>query len=66
MDLKETNDHIQIKIKKPNPRKEPPVSSEAKNKEFKDIDVLCIFKTKVESQNLEQGTTKDHWLNTNP
>ena len=60
MDLTETSDYIQIMIKIPNPKKETPVSSKALNRDFKDMVVLCIFKIKVESQNLEQGTTKDH------
>ena len=55
-----TSDHIQIKIKIPKPKKEPPASSEAPNQDFKEMVVLFIFKIKVESQNLEQGTTKDH------
>ena len=38
---------------------------QTKNKVLKDMYVLCPFKIKVESQNLEQGTTKDHWLYTN-
>ena len=53
MDLTETNDYIQIKIKIPNPKKETPASSKAPNQDFKDMVVLCIFKIKVESQNLE-------------
>ena len=60
MDLTETSEYIQIKIKIPNPKKETPVSSKAPNQDYKDIVVLCIFKIKVESQNLEQGTIKDH------
>merc|ERR1711954_468870 len=56
--LTETSDHNQIKIRIPNPRKEPTVSSKAPNQDFQDILVLCIFKIKVASQNLEQGTTK--------
>ena len=60
MGVWKTSDHIQIKIKISNPRKEPAVSSKAPNQDFKDMDVLCIFKIKVESQNLEQGTIKDH------
>ena len=46
-----TSDYIQIKIKMPNPMKEPPASSRAPNQDFKDMVVLCIFKIKVESQN---------------
>ena len=38
------SDHIQIKIKMPDPSQEPPVSSKAPDQEFKDMDVLCTFK----------------------
>ena len=48
-----TSDHIQIKIKMPNPSQVPPVSSKALNKDLKDMDILCTFKIKTESQNLE-------------
>ena len=47
-----TSYHIQIKIKIPNPSQEPPVSSKAPIVDLKEIDVLCIFKIKMESQNL--------------
>ena len=60
MYLTETSDYIQIKIKIPNPQKETPAFFKAPNQDFKDMVVLCIFKIKVESQNLEQGTIKDH------
>ena len=60
MDVSKAIGHIQIKIKTPNPKKETPASSKAPNQDFKDMVVLCIFKIKVESQNLEQGTIKDH------
>ena len=49
-----------IKIKMPNPSQEPPMSSKAPSEDFKDIDVLCIFKINIESQNLEHGCFKDH------
>ena len=48
-----TNDHIQIKIKMPNPSQEPPASSKAPNEDLKDMDVLCNFKIKTETQNLD-------------
>ena len=54
-----TSDHIQIKIKMPNPSQEPPESSKAPNKDFKDKDVLCTFKIKIESQNVNNGCIKD-------
>ena len=56
-----TNDHIKIKIKIPNPSQEPPVSSKAPNQDLKDMDVLCTFKIKIESQNLEYEWAKDQW-----
>ena len=46
-----TSYHIQINIKIPNPSQEPPVSSKAPNVDLKEIDVLCTFKIKMESQN---------------
>ena len=52
---------IQIKIMMPNPSQEPLVSSEAPNENLKDIDVLCTFKIKIESQNLDHGCIKDQW-----
>ena len=44
----------------PDPSQEPPASYKAPNQDFKDMAVLCIFRIKAESQNLEQGTIKDH------
>ena len=43
--------HIQINIKMTNPSQEPPASSKAPNEDLKDMDVLCTFKIKIESQN---------------
>jgi len=60
MDVSMPYDHIQIKIKMPNPSQEPPVSYKSPNVVSKDIDVLCTFKIKIESQNLEHGCIKDH------
>merc|ERR1711954_544487 len=54
------SDHIQIKIRMPNPSQEPPASSKAPNDDFKDMDVLCTLKIKKESQNLDHGYIKDH------
>ena len=56
MGVSKTSDHIQIKIKMPNPSQEAPVSSKPLNQ---DIDVLCTLKIKIERQNLEQGCIKD-------
>ena len=53
MGISKTSDHIQIKIQMPNPRQEPPASSKAPNEDLKGMDVLCTFKIKKESQNLE-------------
>ena len=59
MDVSKASDHIQIKNKMPNPSQEPPASSKAPNEDLKDMDVLCTFKIKVESQNLDPGCMKD-------
>ena len=60
-----TSDHIQIKIKMPNPRQDPPVSSKALNKDFKNMDVHGTFKIKIEDNNLENGSTKYQWTYAN-
>ena len=60
MDPSKTSDHIQIKIKMQNLSQEPPVSSKAPNQDLKDMDVLCTFKIKIESQNLEHGYIKNN------
>ena len=46
MGVSQTSDHIQIKI--PNPSQEPPAPAKAPNHDFKDMDVFCNFKTKLE------------------
>ena len=61
MCVPKTRDHIQINIRMPNPSQEPPASSKAPNQDLKDMDVLCTFKIKIESQNLEYWCTKDQW-----
>ena len=38
---------------------EPPASSKAPIQDLKDMDVLCTFKIKLESQNSEHGHIKD-------
>ena len=58
MGVSKTSDHIQIKIKMPNPSQEPPASSKAPNEDLKDIDVLYTFKIKIESQNVAHGNIK--------
>ena len=52
VDILKTSDHIQIKVKMPNPSQEPLASSKSPNEDLKDMGVLCIFKTKIESQNV--------------
>ena len=54
-----TSDHIQIKIKMPNPSQEPPVSSKVPNEVLKDMDVLCTLKIMIERENWEHGCIKD-------
>ena len=59
MGVSKTSDHIQMKIKIASPNQEPPVSSKALNQDLKDMDILCTFKTWIESQNLDYGYIKD-------
>ena len=59
MVVSKTSEYIQIKIKMPNPSQEPPASSKSPNEDLKDMDVLCTFKIKIESQNLGHGYIKD-------
>ena len=61
MSVSKTSKHIQIEIRIPNHSQEPPASSKAPDEDLKDMDVLCTFKIKIESQNLEYGCTKDQW-----
>ena len=61
MGISKTSDHIQIKIKMPNPSQEPPASSKAPKEDLKDMDVLCTFKIKIESQNLDHWYIKNQW-----
>merc|ERR1712112_308046 len=59
MGISKTSDYIQNKIKMPNPSQEHPESSKAPNEDLKDMDVLCTFKIKIESQNLDHVYIKD-------
>ena len=59
MGVSMTIDHIQIKTNLPNLSQEPPASFKARTEDLKDMDVLCTFNIKIESQNLEYGCTKD-------
>ena len=36
--------------------------SKSPNKDIKELDVLCTFKIKIESQNSDHGSVKDQWL----
>ena len=49
MGVSKSSDHLQIKIKMQNPSEEIPLPSKAPNEDLKDLDVLCIFKIKIES-----------------
>ena len=49
MDMSESTDHIQSKIKMLNPSQEPPAPPKAPNADLKDKDVLCTLKIKIES-----------------
>ena len=49
----------ETKIKMPKSSQEPPTSSKAPNDDLKDMDVLCPFKVKIESQNSDHGCIKD-------
>ena len=44
--------------KMPNPSQEPPASSKAPNEDLKDMDVLCTFRIRIESQILKNGVSK--------
>ena len=61
MGVSKTSDQILIKIKMPNSSQVPPASSKAPDEDLKDMNVLSTFKTKIESQNLDQGNIKDQW-----
>ena len=57
--VQKASERIQINIKMRNPSQEPPASSKAPNKDIKDMDVLCTFKIKIKSQNVDHGCIKD-------
>ena len=59
MGASKTSDHIRIKIKMLNSSQGHPASSKAPNEDLKDMDVLCTFKIKIESTNLDHGYIKD-------
>ena len=62
MDVSKSIYHIQIMIKMPDPSETPTASFKAQNQDSKGIDVLCTFKTKIESQNLALSCIKDQSL----
>ena len=65
MGVSKTSNNIQIKIMMPKPSPEPPASLTTQNEDLKDMDVLCTFKIKIQSQNLECGCINDQWQYSN-
>ena len=61
MGVPKTSDHINIKIKMTNPSQEPATSSKAQKEDLRDMDVLCTFKIKIETQNSAYGCIKEQW-----
>ena len=59
MGLSKTNNHFYIKIQMPNPSQEPLASSRAPNRGLKDMDVLCTFKMRIQSENKKKMCIKD-------
>ena len=53
MGVSKISDYIQVMIKRSKLSQEPPASSQAQNQEWKDMEVLCTFKIKIESLNSE-------------
>ena len=51
MGISNTSEYIQIKINMPNSSQEPPASSKAPDEDFKDMDIICTLKTKIEIPN---------------
>ena len=47
MGVSKTSDHIQIKIKCPNPSQTPLASSISPNQDWKDMEVLCTLKIHI-------------------
>ena len=62
MCVSKTSDYIQIKMKMPNPRQEPLLSTKNPKQDLKDLDVLWTFRIEIESQNYKLGVlkTSDH------
>ena len=59
MGVLKVSNPIKIKIKMPSPSQESPAPIKAPNQDLKDMDVLCTFKVKIESQNSKHGCIKD-------
>ena len=59
--VSKTSDHIQIKLKMPNPSQETPASSKAPNEDFKDMDILCTLKIKIDTLNWDNWCVKYKW-----
>ena len=60
---------MQIKIKMPNWSQEPPVSFKVPNQDLKDMDILCSFKIKIDSQTKNKAKNihfKTYTLNLKP
>ena len=62
MGVPKTSVHIQTKIKMPNHIQEPQATSKAPNQDFKDMDVLCTFNSRIvsHSQNMGVSNTSDY------
>ena len=65
MVISKTSDHIQIKIKMPNPSQVLPASLQAPNEDLKDMDAPCTFKIKTKSKNSDPGYVNNKSLYTN-
>ena len=59
MGISKTSNHSKIQMKKPNSSQEPQAPTKAPNQDLKDMDVICTFKSKMESSNYEHGGIKD-------
>ena len=65
MGLSKISDHIQVKIQMLKPSQEPPAPTKVAYQDLKDMDVLCTFKIKVESQNSDHVYINDQWSHPN-
>ena len=62
MSVSRTSDHIQIKVKMPNPSKELQHPPMPKMGGLKGQGCSLLLQTMIESQNMEYGRIKDKWL----